>query len=219
MTRRGFAFGIEPEAADPALDERGFDTVNRLLLHGARYHDRKVLFDSSEGGEMPDWRADRLSIRIALVLAEDVGVGPGDVVALAMPLSIRFALVERAVWALGAATAIDSATRPVKAVITPDSDWKAFLDRGGTLDTPERASWLRALARSTPPEAIASFERQGTLSQADWVNEIESCLSRCPPERGVRKASSNPEPSVSSRAALYAAWADGLSTIVLPLPS
>ncbi len=200
------------------LDERGLDTVSRLLLHGARYHDRKCLFVSNELGEVPDWRADRFSIRVALALAEDHAVGPGDVVALALPLSARFALAERAVWALGAATAVGSVPRSVKTVIALDSEWNALLDRGGALDTPERASWLRALARSTPPEAVASIEPDRTLRQEDWVEEIERFLARCPPERGLRNLLSLVEPSVSARVALYAGWAGGLTTSVLTLP-
>jgi acyl-coenzyme A synthetase/AMP-(fatty) acid ligase len=218
VTRRDFPFGLPPEAADPALDERGFDTVNRLLLHGARYHDRRAVFASREDGEMPDWRADRYSIRIALALAEDHGVGPGDVVAVAMPLSVRFALAERAIWALGAVTfvgAIGSVSRSVKAAIALDSDWTSLLDRGGALDTPERASWLRAVARSTPPDATASIEPHGSLRQRDWVDEIESFLARCPPERGCRSVS----PSISARREIYAGWADGLTTVVLTLPT
>ncbi len=219
LTRRRFFFGLEPEASDAALDDRGLDTVNRLLLHGARYHDRKAVFISSELGEMPDWRADRFSIRIALALAEDYGVGPGDVVALAMPLSIHFALAERAVWALGAATAVGSVDSAAKAVIARDSEWNAVLERGGALDTPERASWLRGVSRDTPAEAIASIEPHATLRQGEWVSEIESFLSRRPPERGARSVVPRLDSSVSARAALYAGWADGLTTIVLTLPA
>ena len=219
MTRR-FPFGLEPEASDPVLDERGLDTVNRLLLHGARYHDRSAVFVSNDLEEMPDWRADRFSVRIALALAEDFGVGPEDVVSIEMPLSIRFALAERAVWALGAVTAIGSGPRPineVKAVIANDSDWKALLDRGAALDTPERASALRALARRTPPEAIASIEPHGFLRQRDWVDEIESFLVRFPPERRSRNVSSSGDPSFPARTELYAGWADGRTTVVLTL--
>jgi hypothetical protein len=216
LTRR-FPFGLEPEASDPVLDERGLDTVNRLLLHGARYHDRSAVFVSSDFEEMPDWRADRFSIRLALALAEHRGVGPGDIVSLAIPLSIRFILAERAIWALGAATAIGSRPRPVKAVIADESDWSSLLDRGATLDTPERASALRALARKTPPDAAASFEPHGTLRQGDWVERIESFLAQNPPGRGARSVSSDGVPSLSARAELYAGWADGRTTVVLTL--
>ena len=108
--------------------------MNRLLLHGARYHDRKAVFVSRALGETPDWRADRLSIRIALALREELGVGPGGVVALSMPLSVQWALAERAVWGLGAATvpltAGRSAGRSVNAVLASVSDCDALLDRG-----------------------------------------------------------------------------------------
>jgi len=63
--------------------------MNRLLLHGARYHDRKAVFVSRDLGETPDWRADRLSIRVALALRQDLAVGPGDLVALLGRVSER----------------------------------------------------------------------------------------------------------------------------------
>jgi len=208
--------------------------MNRLLLHGARYHDRKAVFVSRELGETPDWRADRLSIRVALALREDLAVGPGDLVALLMPLSVRWALVERAVWGLGAATLPVSPEsrfgRPVKAmfassaeglsnlgvpVVALDSDWDALLDRGGVLDTPERASSFRAAARNTPPEAVSSIESGVELRHGDWVRRIESFLERFPPERGRRSVLGIAEPQVEARVPLYAGWADGFTTVVL----
>jgi hypothetical protein len=134
-----------------------------------------------------------------------------------MPLSIPFALAERAVWALGAATivgAIGPVSGAAKAAVGLDS-FQRLLDRGGALDTPERASWLRGVARSTPPDATASIEPRGSLRQRDWVDEIESFFARCPPERGGRSVS----PSISDRREIYAGWADGRTTVVLTLPA
>jgi hypothetical protein len=208
--------------------------MNRLLLHGARYHDRKSVFVSSDLGETPDWRADRMSIRIALALREDLEVGPGDLVALLMPLSVRWALVERALWGLGAATLPSSPEswfdRPVKAVfasraeglsnlgvpvVALDSDWDALLDRGGVLDTPERASSFRAAARETPKGAVCSIESDVELRHEDWVLRIETFLERFPPERGARHVLDFSQPHFAARALLYAGWADGFTTVVL----
>jgi len=208
--------------------------MNRLLLHGARYHDREAVFVSRELGETPDWRADRLSIRVALALREDLAVGPGDIVSLLMPLSVRWALVERAVWGLGAATLTvppgSSLIPRVKAifassgrgleipgvpVVALDSDWDALLDRGGALDTPERASWFRATARKVAPDSICSIEREVELRHEEWVGQVESLLARFPPERGRRDVLAIAEPSVPARSLLYASWADGFTTVVL----
>ncbi len=208
--------------------------MNRLLLHGARYHDRNAVFVSRELGETPDWRADRLSIRVALALREDLAVGPGDLVALFMPLSVHWALIERAVWGLGAATVPRSEHfelgRPVKAVfassatglsnlgvpvVALDSDWDALLDRGGVLDTPERASSFRAAARDTPKDTVCSIEGDGEHTHEDWVRRIETFLGRFPPERGRRNVLELAEPDDSARVLLYAGWADGLTTVVV----
>jgi len=234
LNPRPFPFGIQPDVSDPGVDERGPDTMNRLLLHGARYHDRKAVFVSGELGETPDWRADRLSIRVALALREDLGVGPGDIVALLMPLSARFALVERAVWGLGAATSPrperSRPRGPLKAVfarsakglsdlgapvIALDSDWDALLDRGGVLDTPERASSFRAAAHDIPTDAICSVELDGEHRHEDWVPQIERFLDRFPPERGRRNVLEVADPHLPARVLLYAGWADGLTTVVV----
>ena len=208
--------------------------MNRLLLHGARYHDRKAVFVSRDLGETPDWRADRLSIRVALALRQDLAVGPGDLVALLMPLSVRWALVERAVWGLGAATLPVSQQlgfdRPVKAafassaeglsnlgvpVVALDSDWDALLDRGGVLDTPERASSFRAAARDTSRETVCSIESDREHRHEDWVRRIERFLERFPPERGRRNVLAIADPHELARAVLYAGWADGFTTVAL----
>jgi acyl-coenzyme A synthetase/AMP-(fatty) acid ligase len=193
--------------------------MNRLLLHGARYHDRKAVFVSPDLGETPDWRADRRSIRIALALREELGVGPGDLVALSMPLCVQWALAERAVWGLGAATLPltpgRSPGRRVKAVLASRSDCDALLDRGGTLDTPERATAFRAAARDVSPDEVASIEPDGPLRQREWVERIERFLVRFPPARGGSNVLAMREPHVSARALVYAGWADGLTTVVL----
>lgn len=195
--------------------------MNRLLLHGARYHNREFVFVSSDFGEVPDWRADRLSIRVALALREELSIGPGDVVALSMPLSIHWVLVERAVWGLGAATLPLSPVSPeprferdVKAVLDTDR-WDALVTRGSVLDTPERASRFRAAARDVPPETVSSIESGVELRHEDWVRRAERFLTRFPPERGRRNVLEIAEPHVSSRVLLYAGWADGFTTVVL----
>jgi acyl-CoA synthetase (AMP-forming)/AMP-acid ligase II len=218
LNGRSFPFGIEPELSALAGDDRGPDTVNRLLLHGARYHDRTSVFVSPELGETPDWRADRTSIRIALALREDLQVGPGDRVGLLLPLSVRWALLERAVWGLGAATVplpeTSKSDRHLKAVFSADLDWDALLERGGVLDTPERASWFRAVARDVAPEAVASIESGFELRHEEWVLRVERFLARFPPERGRRNLLAIREPLVAARALVYAGWTDGLTTLV-----
>lgn len=252
--RSRFPFGIQPEVSDPNRDERGPDTVNRLLLHGARYHDRAAVFRSdSNGAETPDWRADRLSIRLGLALDEELGIGSGDVVALFLPLSLEWALVERGVWGLGAvslplsARAGDAAlalaeARPralfaaraadvsrlrlpdsVTALITLEDETGAtslgsLLDRGGVLDTPERASRFRATARLVPPEALASIEAEGRLDQGSWARRIERFLLRFPPARGNRHLVRFEAPDLAARIVLHAGWADGFTTVVLASP-
>ncbi len=104
-----FPFGVRPEAAAPDRDGRGPDTMNRLLLHAARYHARDAVSLRWEEGRtewgwqpMPDWRADRYTVRAALVLRQRLEVADGETVALWLPLSTEWPIVERAVWSIGA---------------------------------------------------------------------------------------------------------------------
>lgn len=107
-----FPFGVGPEEADDTAaarqDDRGPDTINRLLLHGARYHDREAAFlhwGQDRTGwtwqETPDWRADRGAVRVALVFREKIGVAAGSAVALWLPLGPEWAVIERGVWLAG----------------------------------------------------------------------------------------------------------------------
>jgi hypothetical protein len=106
-----FAYGVNPDVAvdEATRDDRGPDTVNRILLHGARFHDRDAAFLGWEqrrkgwGWEgTPDWRADRETCRISLVLTQRLHLQPGDRVAMWLPLDQRWATIERAVWSIGA---------------------------------------------------------------------------------------------------------------------
>ncbi|HXV65028.1 MAG TPA: hypothetical protein VEK15_30315 [Vicinamibacteria bacterium] len=207
-----FPFGVLPEP----LDTLAPDTMNRLLLHAARYHDRGSVFTDGTK-KTPDWRADRLSIRLALALEETMEVSRGDVVALSLPFDSGWPLVERAIWALGASS------RPLPpravstgegAIVTPGLRAE-LLERGATLDTPERASRLRARAREIEPLQRASIEGNGeTKSHADWVGEVEGFLTRNPPCRGARRVISSEFPDFAARLASFAGWIDGLTETV-----
>jgi hypothetical protein len=110
LEKPAFPFGVRPDIPvdEGTEDGRGSDTVNRLLLHGARYHDRESLFVRWEQGRSgwgwthhPDWRADRNAIRAALVLRQRIGMEAGDRAALWIPFDMEFATVERGIWSIG----------------------------------------------------------------------------------------------------------------------
>jgi hypothetical protein len=213
--------------------------MNRLLLHGARYHDRTQVFRSPEG-ETPDWRADRHAIRAGLALESAFTVGPGDVVALLLPLSIEWAFVERGIWGLGAASLPlwlewrDSEIanrlereRPKVLVSSRSFDFAGasttpgeLFERGGALDTPERASRFRGIARAVPPETIASVEPlpRSEWSHASWVSRVRSFLDRHPPRCGLEHVVEGERPGLEARIVLHSGWSDGLTTVVLGAP-
>ena len=213
--------------------------MNRLLLHGARYHDRREVFRSPEG-ETPDWRADRNAIRAGLALESAFAVGPGDIVGLLLPLSIEWAFVERGIWGLGAAilplwpewreseiadrlererpkVLVSSRTIGFAGASTTPGE---LLERGGVLDTPERASRFRTVARAVPPETIASVEPmpRSEWSHASWVARVRSFLERHPPRPGLEHVVEGERPGFEARIVLHSGWADGLTTVVLGAP-
>lgn len=211
-------------------------TINRFLLEGAHQHERDGAFvewTADRFESVPDWRADRTSIRIALVLQERFGVEPGDAVALSMRLGLRWLLVERAVWGLGAMTVpvdpaapgfepgpvvmfVDgaplagSAPAGCRGVLDLGADYEELLDYGGVLDTPERATRFRARARETPPEALASIDSGRELTQADWLIDIGRFHDRHPPVTGRTHVIVADTPSRAARIAAYAGWGGGI---------
>ena len=192
------------------------ETLNRLLLRGAaRRHTRDAVFlEWRENGwePVPDWRADRQTIRIALCLRERHGVGPGDAVGLRLPLGVTWPIVERAVWGLGAATVVGRGWAEAKATLGIE-DVGELLEHGGVLDTPERASHFRALAREVPPEAVASIEEDTELTQGAWAKSVEAFLRRQPPEEGRTYLVGPSAPERAARAGIYACWSDAVSRI------
>ncbi len=105
-----FPFGLNPEQPLWA-DRPDADTVNRLLLRAARFHDRVSVFVSwaedptgSRWVNDPDWRADRHTVRVALVLRQRLQVTAGERVALWLPLRVEWPVLERAIWSVGATT-------------------------------------------------------------------------------------------------------------------
>lgn len=212
-----FPFGIQPDAVSAMAP----DTVNRLLLHGARYHDRPSVFrvriaGRDEASENPDWRLDRHTIRVALALREARAVGEGGLVGIELPFGLELLILERAVWSLGAVSSFLPSRSP--AVVCDVPAVRALLDRGAVLDTPERASKLRETAREVSPASLASVESDGEeRSQAAWVSDIEAFLIADPPRRGARRVLAPDAPLLQRRVAAYAGWADGFTETILGL--
>lgn len=103
--------------ARPAAGE----TVNSLLMHGARFHERDCLLHELDlvGQRLvshPDWRLDRAAIRVGLVLSEQLGVGSGGGVGIHWSLGRDLIVIERASAALGAHTVVADAEVPVEAL-------------------------------------------------------------------------------------------------------
>ncbi len=268
-----FTYGVRPDLPvdEETRDGRGADTVNRLLLHGARFHQRDAVFLCWREGRKgwwwdgtPDWRADREACRVALVLRQRIELEAGERVALWMPLRREWATIERGVWSIGGLTVplwpdwppgvvarvlVDSAPavlfapnrsavdrlraagglpESVRAIVLLDSlveqdedtiSFEKFLEYGGVLDTPERASMWRTTARTIAPACPIACEylpasvdvHRRVLDHADLMKVIERIQRRVPPRSGAAQLLTDDRPALVSRALLYGAWADGVT--------
>jgi hypothetical protein len=91
------------------------ETLNRLHADAMRQHVRRsalLVREEAEWMPMPDWRLDRQIIRLGLYLREQLGVTPGDRVALLSELRPEWLIADLAALGLGAVSvAIDPRLR------------------------------------------------------------------------------------------------------------
>lgn len=174
-----FPFAVEPSADDDTAeasrdDARGPDTVNRILLHGARHHDREAVFLGWGQGRKgwgwrptPDWRADRAAIRAALVLRRRLQVAEGERVALWLPLDPAWAEIERGVWSIGAVSVPVDPAWPVARVAEVLADSEPVVLFAPSLD---RVRALEAIG-GRPEELRAVVPRRAPEAQGeDWLS-------------------------------------------------
>lgn len=98
----------------------------------------------------------------------------------------------------------------------------SFLDYGGVLDTPERASMWRTTADAAPPERLIALEyteRPGDLEparldQRGLVAEMNRISAAYPPRTSGLRVLMDGAPTREARALIYAGWGDGITTTV-----
>lgn len=206
IEKPAFPFGVRPDIPvdEGTEDDRGPDTINRLLLHGARYHDRDALFLRWEQDRKgwgwrahPDWRTDRNAIRAALVLRQRIGMEAGERAALWMPFGLEFATVERGIWSIGGltvplppdwttdqvATALHEVTPTV--LFAPDVDSLRELKAIGGLPDSVRASVLLAGEAEDLGEEALPYARfmdyGGVLDTAERASMWRTTVRSIPP--------------------------------------
>jgi hypothetical protein len=215
-----FPYGVRPDVPvdEGTEDQRGPDTINRLLLHGARYHDRDALFLRWEEGRKgwgwephPDWRTDRNAIRTALVLRQRIGLEAGERAVLWIPFGMEFATVERGIWSVGGlsvpippdwradqvATALHDCTPTVLFVPNVDS-LRELKGIGGIPDSVKATVLLDGEAEDLGEEALPYeqfMEYGGVLDTAERASMWRTTVRSIPPDTPV---------------SLEYAWQDGL---------
>lgn len=206
IDKPAFPFGVRPDIPvdEGTEDDRGPDTINRLLLHGARYHDREALFLCWEQGRKgwgwqahPDWRTDRNAIRAALVLRQRIGMEAGERAALWIPFGMEFATVERGIWSIGGlsvplppdwttdrvATALHEATPTVLFCTNVDA-LRELRAIGGLPDSVKASVLLSGDADDLSEEALPYeqfLEYGGILDTAERASMWRTTVRSIPP--------------------------------------
>jgi hypothetical protein len=100
-----------------------------------------------------------------------------------------------------------------------------FMDYGGVLDTPERASMWRTAVREARPDKRISWEydwnddglRRSVISQGGMAQTVERILRCVPPRKGGVQLLVGERPDRIARALVFAGWAGGLTTTAFVL--
>ena len=179
------------------------------------------------------------SIRIALALRERLGVEARRCGCNVDAASARMAAHQRAIWGLGATslpvrdsgdlvgtapgvffgergTLATSRTRCATSWRFPTALSRNSWMTCGVLDTPERATHFRALAKGVPPEAIASIDEGRESTHAVWMASIEGFQEQHPPEKGRTHRLGPERTDVASASRSTPAGAMGLRTALGP---
>ena len=210
VEKPAFPFGVLPDRPgdEGAQDDRGPDTINRLLLHGARYHDREALFLMWEQSRKvwgwqghPDWRTDRNAIRAALVLRQRIGMEAGDRVVLWIPFGMDFATIERGVWSIGGlsvpvsprwsadrvATLLHE-TRPAVLFVPAVDSLRELKSIGGVPDSVRATVLMAGEVEDQGEEALgydAFMDYGGVLDTAERASMWRTTVRSIPPNTPV----------------------------------
>jgi AMP-binding enzyme len=95
-------FGDAPAPGAPRPQPRAPATLAALFDQGMRHHQRRAVLHCAELGAVPDWKLDRLAIRIALYCREKLGLEPGSRAAVFGRPGWLWPAVEAAVQGWGA---------------------------------------------------------------------------------------------------------------------
>lgn len=161
-------------------DGRGLDTMNRLLLHAARHHDREAVFLRWDRGRdgwgwqpTPDWRADRRTIRVALVLRQRLGVAEGDAVALWRSPDPESAVLERAVWSIGAVSVPLSPEWPAERVEAVLADARPCVLFAGAGSSVPALEVIGGIPDSVAVRVHMEGAGTGTDDHPTWADVLE----------------------------------------------
>ena len=207
------------------------DTINRRLLEGARDHVREAVFARRDGNggweQTPDWRADRHALRVALALGEGLGVGPGDVVALWMPLGLEWPIVERGVWALGAVSLAlppEWSVERVREAVCASRGLVVFCEtapRARELGFPEGVRALVALegeGEGALLELGELMEQGGVLDTPERATRCRAAARAVAPDRPASFEVHLPDEGVGLAARTQGEWARAVQSFLARYP-
>jgi hypothetical protein len=190
-------FGGAPAHGAPRPQDGVPATLGALYDQGMRHHARRAVLHSAELGAVPDWKLDRLVIRIALYGREKLGLEPGTRAAVFGRPSWLWPAVESAVQGFAAAAvgiahdapdeALLKALReagPRFVVATDPESAKRLLELHGRAEAPRLP--LVAAAGGIPAVDVLALEQLlelgGTLDTAERAQAFRLMCRRIDPQ-------------------------------------
>jgi hypothetical protein len=182
-----------PQHKGPRPLHRIPETVAGLFDLGLRHHVRKaaMAWPGSEGFEqVPDWKLDRLAIRVALYVRERCGVEPGDRVAVLGRLSWLWPVVDFAAMGFGSVPVgleHDLSDDVVADVVTEAQPRLLFVTDP---ESTERATRLRSAGRLGDTTIVAEgLPEEDGLLPLEKLQDLGAVLDTAERAQGFRAVS------------------------------
>jgi len=204
-----------PEHKGPRPLHRIPETVVGLIDLGLRHHIRKaaMAWPGAEGFEqVPDWKFDRLAIRVALYGREHCGVNPGDRVAVLGRLSWLWPVVDFAAMGFGAVPVGLEHDLPDEAVADVVAEVQPRLLFVTDPESAERARRLRSAGRLGDTTLVAEgLPEEDGLLPLEKLQDLGAVLDTAERAQGFRAVSRQIAPE--GAALWHAAARGGLSRL------
>jgi hypothetical protein len=169
-------FGDAPAPGAPRPHPGAPATLGALYDQGMRHHQRRAALHCVELGAVPDWKLDRLVIRIALYAREKLGLEPGSRAAVFGRPGWLWPVVESAVQGWGAAAVGIAHDAPDDALVAALREAAPRFVVATDPDSAKRLLELRAEGSRMPLIAPRAAATAGAMLPLEQLLELGGTL-------------------------------------------